>query len=226
MNLLAGKAPAKATGDVVEVQLALGQAELDAGRPEKAFDWFTIAARGGDARAHNMLGRAFELGWGVEASAEQAHAHYRHAAGQGDVWAMFNLADLLMRSGPDRDGEGEAFMLYTAAARLGHVKSMNMIGLFYEDGRGVEPDREMARRFFEAGAEGGDCWAAYNCARLALAVDDAGSAVKWLEHCLETGFPGFWQEIWPELARHPDARIAAIARVAADRYALVAEPTP
>ncbi len=181
---------------------------------------------GDDARAHNMLGRAFELGWGVKVNREQAHAHYRHAADRGDAWAMFNLADLLMRAKPDEDGEAEAFQLYTAAARLGHVKSMNMIGLFYEDGRGVEADRQMASRFFRAGAEGGDCWAAYNCARLALEVDDIGSAATWLETCLETGFAAFWVETGPELLRCNDARIASIVAKAVKRYALPIEATP
>jgi TPR repeat protein len=211
---------------LVEVQLALGQRELDAGRQSQAFEWFRIAAQGGDARAHNMLGRCFELGWGVATNLGQAHAHYNHAAEKGDAWAMFNLADLLMRAGSGDNNEMKAFTLYTDAACLGHVKSMNMIGLFYEDGRGIEPDREMAQRFFRAGAEGGDCWAAYNCARLALEENDISCAMAMLDICLQTGFAGFWAEIHPPLARHHDARIVSIAQAAAKRYALSGEMAP
>jgi TPR repeat protein len=56
----------------VEAQLLLGQILLDGRGIEEdatvARRWFGIAAQGGSAMAHNMLGRCLEHGWGGEVS--------------------------------------------------------------------------------------------------------------------------------------------------------------
>lgn len=49
----------------VTMQLLLGQICLDNGKPAEAFSLFEVASRSGDPRALNMLGRAYERGWGV-----------------------------------------------------------------------------------------------------------------------------------------------------------------
>ncbi|HEY0120318.1 MAG TPA: tetratricopeptide repeat protein [Rhizobium sp.] len=197
---------------IVDAQLALGQLALDQGDHAAAIDWFRAAARSGDRRAYNMLGRCFEHGWGTAADALKASVYYRHAADLGDAWAMFNLADLLLRGkGADRD-EGQAFDLYVEATRLGHIKSLNMIGLFYEKGHFVEADKSQARAFYLAGAEGGDCWAQFNHARLLIEDGNIANALPWLEKTFESGFPDFWASMGEALSVHSDRRLLAMAR--------------
>ncbi len=198
--------------DTAEVQLMLGQIALDRGEHPQALEWFRSAARGGDARAFNMLGRCHERGWGVTADAASAAGYYFKAADLGDVWAMFNLADLHGRGlGVPRDDEA-AYALYAEAARRGHVKSLNMLGLFHETGRAVPVDAPGAQAFFRAAAEGGDCWGRFNLARILLAQEEVAQAAHWFEQALETGFPDFYRAMGEALVDEPDTRLAALGR--------------
>lgn len=199
---------------LVETQLALGQMHLDRGEPDQALEWFRAAARSGDARALNMLGRAYERGWGMPVNAPQAAVYFREAAERGDVWAMFNLADLYCRGvGVERD-ETTAYALYAEAARRGHAKSLNMLGLFHEDGSAVLCDLDKAFSFFQAGAEAGDCWAQFNAARLALSRGATDEALRWLAASLETGFTDYFVHLAAALEDDPDPRLSAIGRKA------------
>ncbi len=216
-----GHAPSPADGggngpDIIDVQLALGQLCLDRGGSEQAqaVEWFRSAARSGDARAINMLGRCYERGWGVAANPREAAAYYLKAADRGDVWALFNLGDLYCRGeGVPADNEA-AYRLYAAAARKGHVKALNMLGLFHECGRAVPVDGAAARAFFKAAAEGGDCWGQFNHARMLILDGALDQAVPWLRQTLETGFPDFFHSMAAALAEHPDPRLQALARQA------------
>jgi uncharacterized protein len=189
--------------DPVGVQLMLGQLQLDRGDEAGALSWFRTAALSGDGRAVNMLGRAFERGWGVRPDAEMAARHYMKAASLGEPWAMFNLADLHCRGeGVARDDHA-AYRLYLDAARRGHLKSLNMLGLFHEAGRTVAPDPEGARAFFLAAAEGGDCWGCFNLGRLLAGAGRGEEAAHWFARALETGFPDFYRAMGAALSDDP-----------------------
>ncbi|WP_353860034.1 sel1 repeat family protein [Azospirillum formosense] len=215
-----GAAAARSTGgpDIIDVQLALGQQCLDRGGAERAraVEWFRIAARSGDARAVNMLGRCHEHGWGVPADPVQAAAYYRRAAELGDAWALFNLADLHCRGLGVAADDAEAYRLYAAAARRGNVKALNMLGLFHEAGRAVAEDGAGARRLFQAAAEGGDCWGRFNHARLLLQDGRVEEALAWFARALETGFPDFYRGMAAALAGQPDPRLRALAQRAGE----------
>ncbi|MDQ2105300.1 tetratricopeptide repeat protein [Azospirillum isscasi] len=200
--------------DIIDVQLALGQQCLDRGGAEqaRAVEWFRIAARSGDARAVNMLGRCHEHGWGVPADPVQAAVYYRRAAELGDAWAPFNLADLHCRGVGVPADDGEAYRLYADAARRGNVKALNMLGLFHEAGRAVAEDGAGARRLFQAAAEGGDCWGRFNHARLLLQDGRTEEALGWFARALETGFPDFHRGMAAALADQPDPRLRALAQ--------------
>lgn len=81
---------------VVEAQLLLGQILLDGRGIETdagvARRWFGIAAQGGSAMAHNMLGRCLEHGWGGSVDLAQAAIHYARAADAGLDWGSTTLA--------------------------------------------------------------------------------------------------------------------------------------
>ena len=202
---------------IIDVQLALGQACLDRGGAEQAqaVEWFRCAARSGDARAVNMLGRCHEHGWGVPADPQMAAAYYRKAADLGDVWALFNLGDLYCRGEGVPADDDAAYRLYAAAARKGHVKALNMLGLFHECGRAVPVDGAAARAFFKAAAEGGDCWGRFNHARMLVEDGALEEALPWFRRALDTGFPDFYRSMAAALAEHPDPRVQALARHAA-----------
>lgn len=198
--------------DVIDALLMLGQLCLDRGEPAQARQWFHNAARGGDARALNMLGRCHELGWGGDPAPETAAAYYRKAADLGDAWAMFNLADLYFRGhGVPRNDEA-SYQLYAAAARKGHVKALNMLGRLHESGRGIPRNDAYARAYFQAAAEGGDCWGQFNHARMLLLAGALDQALVWLDRALNTGFPDFYRAMDEALHGHPDSQVQAMAR--------------
>ncbi|UEM01852.1 sel1 repeat family protein [Skermanella rosea] len=202
--------------DIIDAQLALGQLCLDRGGADlpQAIGWFRIAARSGDARAINMLGRCHERGWGVPADPAMAAAYYRKAAERGDAWALFNLGDLHCRGeGVEADDEA-AYRLYAAAAGKGHVKALNMLGLFHECGRAVPADAAAARSLFKAAAEGGDCWGQFNHGRMLVLDGAIDRALPWFRRALGSGFPDFFRSMAAALAEHPDPDLQALARQA------------
>ncbi|WP_252348279.1 tetratricopeptide repeat protein [Gluconobacter sp. P1D12_c] len=173
----------------VQAQLLLGQMHVDRGWLNEAFPYFEAAARSGHPVAVNMLGRAYERGWGVSRNPAQAAAYFEVAAALGEAWAMFNLADLLLLGDGVPKNRARAYRLYVSSAEKGNVKALNMLGLLHEDGVSGSPDPEGAKVFFQAASEGGDCWADLNLARLALAQQDVSVAVYCLQKALKTSFP-------------------------------------
>lgn len=167
-------------------QLVLAQIYLDRGQMQAAFSMIEVAARSGSAPALNMLGRAYERGWGVTPNPLLAMQYFEMAAQQNYGWAFFNMADLYMAGhGLPRDVE-RAYALYVRAAQAGVAKALNMIGLLHEDNN--PPSIAVARQYYMAAAEAGDCWGALNMARLALQAGDIPAAQAFFCQTLETGF--------------------------------------
>lgn len=199
----------------IEAELALGQMLLDQGRAADALESFRAAAFSGDGRALNMMGQLYEHGHLGQPNFQVAGQYYFKAAEKGDVWGMFNLADLHLRGqGVARDPEA-AYALYTEAASRGHSKSLNMLGLIHEDGLLGPSDPEAARAFYRAGAAQGDCWAQFNLGRMALQAGAVDPALSAFQDSLQSGFPAFWLMLSGELSSDADPRLAAIGRAAA-----------
>ncbi|GAB3447781.1 tetratricopeptide repeat protein [Insolitispirillum peregrinum] len=192
--------------------LVLGQLALDQQDGAQALDWFRSAARSGDGRALNMVGRCHHRGWGTVANPTQAAVYFRAAAERGDAWGMFNLADLLYRGEGVAQDDAQACHWYCEAARLGHAKALNMLGLLYEEGRGVPPSLPDAAACFQAAAEGGDCWGCFNIARLQLQAGNKGRAIRWFKEALSYGFPDFFRAMASALRAEQDGCLRALAR--------------
>lgn len=204
---------------VTDALLLLGQLCLDRGTDsrEQAVEWFRSAARGGDARAINMLGRCYQRGWGVQVDLVRAAAYFRKAADLGDAWALFNLGDMHLRGDGVAQDDEAAFLLYAQAARLGHGKALNMLGLLHESGRGAPINIRHARTYYQAAAESGDCWGQFNHARMLIETGDLTSAVPWLNRALDSGFPDFHRAMADALDGHPDPHLRSLAEQARHR---------
>ena len=90
---------AGAEAGVAEAQAVYGQMLLDAGQAAEGFGWFVKAARQGHLMALNMVGRCYDLGWGVAVDKARAAEAFRVAATRGLDWAMYNYATLLALGG-------------------------------------------------------------------------------------------------------------------------------
>ncbi|MDF7675102.1 tetratricopeptide repeat protein [Acetobacteraceae bacterium ESL0709] len=175
----------------MEVALFLGQTALDRGEHAQAFEMFVLAARTRHPKAVNMLGRAYERGWGVSRNVRQAMACFHYAARKREGWAHFNLGDLYFSGEGIAVSQQKAFSHYLAAARLGVNKALNMLGILYEQGvpTGIS-DVKIAMTYYKAGAEAGDCWGFYNMGRLALGEGKKDASASWFREAVRYEFPG------------------------------------
>lgn len=194
---------------IVEAQAAYAQLLLD-GRgvkrePAEAYRWFAVAAGAGSIEATNMLGRCHELGWGVPADAAQAAVHYRKAAEAGLDWGEYNFANLLARGDGVAQDRDAALALYRRAAGQGHVKSMNLVGRFVEEGwGGGTPDPVAAEDWYRRAAEGGDFRGQFNHASVLVRRGEVEEAAAWFRRAAETGTLGFLRSMAAHLERQPD----------------------
>lgn len=84
-----------AEGGEPEAQALWGQWLLDRGEARPGFAWFNRAAAAGHLMALNMVGRCYDLGWGVAVDKRRAAECFRVAAARGLPEAMYNSATAL-----------------------------------------------------------------------------------------------------------------------------------
>ncbi|AQS85216.1 MAG: tetratricopeptide repeat protein [Acetobacter aceti] len=202
-RLLPGKRPAERTplpdhieqirlealkGDPL-AQTQWGQALLSStfmqSDPVAAIGWFTIAANAGFGPAHNMLGRCYHFGHGVDKDLAQAALHYEKSAALGDEWGRYNLGILALRGLGIPADRSRAFALFREAAHNGHAKSMNLYARFLEEGWEVAKDRQEALAWYKRSAEQGDYRGQHN---YATALAEAGlveEALNWWRQAIQ-----------------------------------------
>jgi TPR repeat protein len=180
---------------VNEAQVIYGQMLLDGKvvkrNPTGALHWFERAARGGNVMAINMVGRCLDQGWGVAASPQLAAPWFLKAAERGLDWGMYNYATLLIlgRGVPQERALGLYWL--RKAVDLGHAKSINILGGFYEDGWEVSKNRAEARECYRLAAVGGDFRGQFNFARLLAEEGETQRALFWLRQVPKTATPAF-----------------------------------
>jgi TPR repeat protein len=191
-------------------QLLLDGDGIDRSEAE-ALRWFTAAAKSGHVMAMNMIGRCCENGWGTHRDTKLAAQWYQSAADLGLDWAMYNLATLYcLGEGVPEDRE-LALALYRKAAGLGHIKSLSMIGGFFEDGWTVEPSIQTAAEYYRLGAEGGDFRAQFNHARMLAGAGDFSGAERWLSVMTQTATPAFVAKATRWLEANPSVDVRRLA---------------
>lgn len=192
----------------VYAQMLLDGVEVDADAPA-AFQWFNRAAKAGHLMALNMVGRCYDLGWGVAIDKARAAECFRVAAARGLDWAMYNYATALaLGEGVAADRTAALDWLRRAAAAGGEAaaKATNFIGSFHEDGWVVERDMAQAARCYAEAAEGGDFRGQFNHARMLIAAGDVNGARAWLSRADAGCTPAFREKAraWLAAAGHAD----------------------
>ena len=179
----------------ISALLALGQICLNHGDEERAVSLLETAARSGSAEALNMMGRAYERGWGVRRNSSFAARYFQSAAEKGNGWAMFNLADLYLSGEVGERNPLIAYGLYVEAARKGVAKALNMLGLLHEDGLSGQLDPKEAETFFHAAAMAGDCWGFVNVGRIHLVRNEIKEASFSFRKALSLGFTDVFRAV-------------------------------
>ncbi len=192
---------AAAEAGVAEAQAVYGQMLLDDGEPREGLRWFSRAAGQGHVLAINMVGRCYDLGWGVPVDKARAAEWYEAAARRGLDWGMYNYATLLaLGEGIAQDRPAALGWLRKAAA-LGNAKAINFVGSFHEDGWVVERDMAVAAECYARAAAGGDFRGHFNHARMLIAADRVADALIEIRHAAAKGTQHFRRQMADYLAR-------------------------
>ena len=205
-----------------EAQALLGQMLLDgngvAADPSAAFAWFNKAAQH-HAMALNMVGRCYDLGWGVGIDKHRAAECFRIAAARGLPEAMYNHATALALGEGVAEDKPAALALFERAAATGYAKAINHVGSFAEDGWACDRDMTKAADCYARAAEGGDFRGMFNHARMLAADGRVDDALRWLERCGETATPAFVAKAGDWLACADDIRLRREGPIAIKRNA-------
>ncbi len=206
-----------------------------------AFVWCKRAAEQGMAAAQCALADRYVRGFGVEPNMDQAVVWYRKAARQDHLPAQLALA-MLDDSGVGRGNAAKKWRRKTnapdrrqqidrwiAVAEVGDAESKHCLGMMFEHGWMVEPDRDQAIHWYELAAESNFC-----SAQLALAsmletdrVDD--QAAYWYQRASAQS-PDvavaisrmYWQRRIPDMEMADAIRWTMAAAECGDATALMA----
>ena len=200
-----------AESGLAEAQAVLGQMLLDGTElPADAragFGWFMRAAAQEYLPALNMVGRCYELGWGVTPDALRAAECYRVAAERGSTEAMYNYAtQLALGRGAAEDKSAALAWLRKAAAR-GFAKAENFVGSFHEDGWATPVDLLAATQCYARAAHGGDFRGCFNHARMLVGKGRVREALAWIGKAAMLGTPRFREQLRDWLAGQGDAEL-------------------
>ncbi len=113
---------------------------------KESFEWYQAAAKKGNPAAMVGLGVCFLEARHVEKDEAKARLWFQKAADLGYVVGMRHLATLDEKPGAGQDLEA-AFKLYTKAADLEDIESMQKLAEIYGDARSPHHDANLARRW-------------------------------------------------------------------------------
>ena len=132
-----------------------------------AVQWYRKAAEKGFAPAQFSLGLCYVHGKGVPQDYHQAVAWYESAAQQRNSDALLNLAYLYHNGLGVPKNEAQSFDYVRQAAEAGSADAQFQLGMEYQDGEhGVQPDKDIARKWLRRSAEQGDVAAQFNYAMM------------------------------------------------------------
>jgi len=139
--------------------LSAAQRALEAKDYQTALQELRPLAQEGDAAALNLLGQAYENGWGVTADPEQARRYYEQGARMGNLDSVNSLRAL-----KNKAFKAE-FDNILPQAESGNAAAQNRVGEMYEFGQGVERDGATAFSWYQKAAAQGNVTAWHNLGR-------------------------------------------------------------
>lgn len=152
------------------------------------------------------------VGWGTAQDHSEAVRLYRQAAEGGLDWGMYNLANMLATGRGLPPDQQQAFDWYQRAAGLGHPRSMNMVGRYFEEGLVTARDSARAFVLYRKSAEAGDFRGQFSYASMLLEQGKADEAVQWFERIAESAPAVHIKRIAGLLSASPEANVQRAAQ--------------
>jgi uncharacterized protein len=180
---------AKQNYDLAAFSLAMVYREREPKKPEKAYEWFLVAAKQGHREAEYYTGLYNQLGRGTTKNMQQAVFWYERAALKKEKNALYHLALILMRN--QKKPDSYIRRLLEQAAVLEHPHAQYNLAVMYQKGDGVDQDLRKAFLWYEKAAEADLDIAQYNLGMLYLqglgTEKDVRKARMLLEKAAEHG---------------------------------------
>lgn len=139
--------------------ISAAQSALEAKDYQAALKELRPLAQEGDAAALNLLGQAYENGWGVTVDTEQARRYYEQGARQGHLDSVNSLRALKNKA------YKAEFDSTLPQAESGNAAAQNRIGEMLEFGQGVDRDADAAFSWYQKAADQGNVTAWHNLGR-------------------------------------------------------------
>ena len=128
---------------------------------EEALSWLRQAAQQGEITAMFNLGIILEKGLDFEPDPDEAALWYWQAAELGDNQARMKLGTMLLKGLGFTQGSLTVQAIESSAEK-GHPYAQSFFAKLHLDGVGVEPDSEVAEKWFRLSAAQGDESAIFN----------------------------------------------------------------
>ncbi len=129
---------------------------------QHALTGYEQAAKSGDSVGQFNAGLVYETGKGRAVDIEKAKDLYLHAAEQGHIQAMVQLAGIYLNS----DDQKQALSWYKKAAELGDRDAMYQLGLLSETGVAAKLDYADAVKYYQQASDKGNANAKLALARM------------------------------------------------------------
>lgn len=113
-----------------------------------AMKWFRAAAENGLPQGYRSIGKIYEFGMRTNVNKDVARSWYERGARAGDPFAMQDYADLLYESN-DEEAKNRAFEWYKKAVDGGVHSAAKRLSKYYETGRVVQRNDEVAYFYLE-----------------------------------------------------------------------------
>jgi len=128
---------------------------------DEALSWLRKAAQQGELTAMFNLGIILEKGLDGEPDPDEAALWYWQAAELGDTQARMKLGTMLIKGLGFAPGS-PAVQAIEASAERGYPYAQSFYAKIHLDGVGIEPDNEVAEKWFRLAAAQGDESAIFN----------------------------------------------------------------
>ena len=158
-------------------------------KSSELFKWVqkAISTEPENANFQNYMGICYEAeGYGTEVNLNTAIMWYKKAAEAGNGSSAYNIARIFIR-----EKNSEALVWAKKAYELGMNDAADYIAYIYDNGLGVEVDKNEAFKWCLKGAEAGDIYAQNRLANKYLKGEgckrNLGEALDWLRTAAEAG---------------------------------------
>jgi len=129
----------------------------------KAIVYFEKGSKANDVAAIVTLGYDYVMGIGLKENKAMAMKYFKRGANLGDAVCQYNMATYYY----NKQKFKEAAKWYKKSADQDYPDALNLLGSMYENGQGVEKDRQKAYDLYKKAADKGNVYAINNVRRLA-----------------------------------------------------------